>query len=577
MKPDISIGNDDTRPPRVEAWPFANRSTHFWVIAAILAVVVPPSIDLSTFLLYRQDRWLLLAGAVILLLSGMRLGRRAMPLALPRYSIWALASLVVLFCYAGHVWVLDSYDLSRDEQMAVFDARIFSSGLLAQPLPAAWQPHVGALNTRFMLSIEHPIAWVSAYLPMNAVLRSVVGFFVDPAFTGPLMTGAAAIALWHCTRLLWPEDREAAIVALLLFLASGQVLIAGMTAYAMPAHLALNLLWLWLFLLRRRTADIAALVVGFVATGLHQPLFHPLFVGPFLFCLLRERAWSRLVIYVGGYAAIVLFWIAWPVWTLPLIAGPHSTSAKMGADYWTRLRLVLLFQHFSRFIDMSANLLRFMAWQPILLVPLMAAGAPAIGRDRFAGALAVSFLLPILVMFVILPHQGNGFGYRYLHGTIGSAILLAIYGWRRLMVREKLRPLLLRTFFAGIIIILPMQLVLAHKLYATFATANKRIAMSGADYFILGSDDSLLADDLVLNRPDLSNRPIRLLAARVDDPFIRLICRPGVRIVLGSDAFLAPIDGYYRLAPRGLADQRIPPLSARLTAAGCQVDVLRSG
>jgi hypothetical protein len=575
MKPDISIGNDDTRRPRVVAWRFAKGSTHFWVIAAILAVVVPPSIDLSTFLLYRQDRWLLLAGAVILLLSGMRLGRRPMPLALPRYSIWALAALVVLFCYAGHLWVLDSYDLSRDEQMAVFDARIFSRGLLAQPLPAAWQPHVGALNTRFMLSIEHPIAWVSAYLPMNAVLRSMVGFFVDPALTGPLMTGAAAIALWHCARLLWPEDREAAIVALLLFLGSGQALIAGMTAYAMPAHLALNLLWLWLFLLRRRTADIAALVVGFVATGLHQPLFHPLFVGPFLFCLLRERSWSRLAIYVGGYAAIVLFWIAWPVWTLPLVAGPHSTPAKMGTDYWTRLRLVLLFQHFSRFIDMSANLLRFMAWQPILLVPLMAAGVPAAARGRFAGALAVSFLLPILVMFVILPHQGNGFGYRYLHGTIGSAILLAVYGWRRLMVREQLRPLLLRTFFAGMVVILPLQLVLAHNIYAVFVMANKSIGASGADYVILGGNDALLADDLVLNRPDLSNRPIRLLAKDVDDPLIKMICRPGTRVALASDAFLAPINTYFRFASRGTADERIPLLSARLTAAGCNTSVLR--
>jgi hypothetical protein len=32
-------------------------------------------------------------------------------------------------------------------------------------------------------------------------------------------------------------------------------------------------------------------------------------------------------------------------------------------------------------------------------------------------------------MAVILPSQGEGFGYRYLHGAIGTAILLAVYGW----------------------------------------------------------------------------------------------------------------------------------------------------
>ena len=64
-----------------------------------------------------------------------------------------------------------------------------------------------------------------------------------------------------------------------------------MTAYAMPAHLCFNLLWLRLFLADRRRADLGAIAVGFIATGLHQPLFHPMFVAPFMLMLLLERNW----------------------------------------------------------------------------------------------------------------------------------------------------------------------------------------------------------------------------------------------------------------------------------------------
>jgi hypothetical protein len=38
-------------------------------------------------------------------------------------------------------------------------------------------------------------------------------------------------------------------------------------------------------------------------------------------------------------------------------------------------------------------------------------------------------------MFILLPYQGHGWGYRYLHGLIGSLSLLAGYGWIALSER----------------------------------------------------------------------------------------------------------------------------------------------
>src|SRR3546814_9095813 len=69
------------------------------------------------------------------------------------------------------------------------------------------------------------------------------------------MTLLGALALWGCARRIWPENREAAVVALLLYAGTGQIWLNGMTAYAMPAHLTINLCWLWFVLRRRWWAD----------------------------------------------------------------------------------------------------------------------------------------------------------------------------------------------------------------------------------------------------------------------------------------------------------------------------------
>jgi hypothetical protein len=389
------------------------------------------------------------------------------------------------------------------------------------------------------------------------------------------MVALGLVSLWKCARLLWPDDGEAALVAVLLYVGSGQVLFAGMTAYAMPAHLALNLLWLWCFLLNRKLADVAALLVAFVATGLHQPLFHPLFAVPILFTLMRERNWPRLALYAIGYATICAFWLSWPLWIHALVVGPHSVTAAAGTDYFTRFVQTVSQPQPMRWEQLGTNLLRFFAWQHVLLLPLMACGIAAARRERLGVAFAVTVILPVLVMLLILPFQGNGFGYRYLHGVIGTAILLAVCGWRWLVKDHAwVRPLALRTTLAGVIVLLPLQAWMAWSMVKPFARIDRRINESKADYFIIGGDDALLAFNLVVNRPDLSNRPIRLLGQEVDSDLIRNICRPGVRVGMPTSALLHPLETYFLMPPSLAADTHIAEMSPRLIAAGCTVDRL---
>ena len=535
---------------------------------------------ITTDYLRLQDIWLL---PVQLGLAALVLGvlavpgwRRMRPFTLTNRSVALLALAMVLLAYAGHRWLLLGYDLSRDEQMATFDSWIYAHGRLAWPLPTGWQGDAGALNLLFMLPVARPVAWVSAYLPGNAALRALVGLVADPALTGPLLTGLSVALGWGCARRLWPDDREAGLVAVALLALSGQVVMAGMTAFAMPTHLAANLLWLWLFLADRRRSDLAALAVGFLATGIHQPLFHPLFVAPWLVLLLVRRRWGRLALFSGAYLAIGLYWLAWPHLTLGLVTGPQSLTAS-GADYLSRLRDTLALAD-QRWPIMAANLLRGLCWAPFALLPLPLLGAGLARREAPAAALLGGVLLPLAVMALILPYQGHGFGYRYLHGSLGNVALLGAYGWRRLAPwQARLRPALLAGLVPGALVAMPVEAGLAHRIYAPFAHTSAAIDATGADYAIIGANDAPLALDLVRNRPDLGNRPIRLSAGDIADidALAGRICRGGATVALPADSFFAAINATFGAAPGGQADARLAPQTALLADAGCRVVALR--
>src|SRR5262249_40387665 len=147
----------------------------------------------------------------------------------------------------------------------------------------------------------------------------------------------AALAVWAISDIakrLFPDVAEAPLLAALLLLVSPQFLMTAASGFAFTAHLALNLLWLSLFLRGSLRAHCLSALAGFFAIGLHQVHFHVLFAAPFLLALLAGRFGSRAAIvpYMISYSLALALWMAWPEIAVWLQTGDSSVLPRSLAE-----------------------------------------------------------------------------------------------------------------------------------------------------------------------------------------------------------------------------------------------------
>lgn len=533
-----------------------------------------PDFAMSMYFALKQDIPTALPLLVLALLawrfSPREAGTGAASLRLKGWQAWAVLIAPAILAFVLRRFALPDYDMTRDEQMVTFDAAIYAKGLLFEPIPAFWRNHYHALNTLFILPIGLNEGWVSGYLPVNAALRALLTRVLPADLVSPLLLFVATLSLWRIALRLWPDSPSTRAVVLLLFVTSSQVIFTATTVYAMTGHLALNCLWLALFLRATPLSHAGAIAVGFLATGLHQPLFHPLFVGPFLMILLRERRWKELAAYVAAYAAIGLFWLGWQPWVAAHGVGPVPVSGNDGVDYLERFRRGRTpFSAYSFYV-MAGNLLRFVTWNHLLLLPLAGIGIWVHRADRFVQALWLGMAVVVVFMTLILPAQVNGWGYRYLHGFLGEAVLLAGYGWHAL---EKAGASPVRTFrlatAVGVLVLLPLHYWLAREQVSAFADATSRVRSIDADMVVVDSDVPF-SSDLVSNRADLSNRPILLQKINLTPAAIPVLCARG-SIAFAGAPMLGSISRYFRIPVPTQASPGMIALRDAAVAAGCRI------
>jgi hypothetical protein len=439
-----------------------------------------------------------------------------------------LAVLAMMVCAAGVRLVFGGYGLVMDEHWARFDAIVIGRGAGMARIPEEWRGYAAAMHPQFA-RITPDGWWASEYLPVNAALQYLGG-----TLASPLLAGWAVLVASDLARRLLPGAPAAPLVCALLMVTSSQLLITGMTPFAMSAHLAFNLSWLWLFLHGDWRLKIAALPVAVLAIGLHQVVFFPLFAASFLL-----EAWltgQRRAVLVQGVAiaAGFVFWSAYDT-VLYTALGTQPDATTIGG---TGTGTALLFTRFLTLVEnftlvsigkMAINLIRFVTWQGVLIVPLVLIATPAVVRTLGPWrAMLSSILLTIVAMTVLLADQHHGWGYRYLHGHLGSLCLLATLGWYRLPSAVRVSGAAQGMFCAGLalsLLLLPLRVWQAGSYVEPYARADVAISAIDADVVLVDTPQHLFAFDLARNDPLLRNRPKRMVAAALSDAQLARLCQ----------------------------------------------------
>ncbi len=501
----------------------------------------------ALYLVQTQDVPVLFLASLATLVSAFWRPTWALPERLPRWWLllacgFAAAALLGF----GTYWLMGNFPLSRDEHMVVFDMAVFDKGRLALPLAPAWRPYALALVPRFLLNSDHPIGLVSDYLPVNAMLRLGFSKIADPAWFNPVLVLIGGVALLDIARRSFgPQDR-ACIVVLLVYALSAEVLVNAMTTFSMTGHLVLNLVWLAAFLRGGKTGNSVAIATGFLAVGLHQLVFHPFFVAPFLLWKLREGEWKIVLLYACSYAVIILWWAYYPILVSPEVA--QVSGGASDDNVVTEKLLPLLTNRDPRMVPlMILNLMRFVAWQNLALVPLVVAAGPIAIRERgLPRALLLGIVLWLVFIAMILPEQGRGWGYRYLHPYVGSFALLAGFGYRQLeqQIGRAADGLVILLSTLTLAFSLPVLMLASHRFMQPHLAIDRLVASQATPFVLIDDNLSESADgrwadnalDHVRNKPDLSNRPLRFSAEDLTPPLLAALCKRGpVTLITRAD------------------------------------------
>lgn len=431
----------------------------------------------------------------------------------------------------GHWLVFGGYALTRDEAMALFDAAILRSGDVLAGVPEAWRAFVPAMQPLFRFPVAGNAAWMSAYLPGNAALQAVGG-----AATSPILAGMSVWLVYLVARRLWPERPDAALVAALMLALSPQVIVTAMTPYAMSAHLALDLLWLWLFLRGGACGHAGAIATGFLATGLHQIAFHPLFVAPFIVQLWWRRRWRLAFAYTLSYSLIGLFWNAY----FRIALAAHGLQAEAGGlDAPATIANLLHEFEWSGLDLMLKNILRFVSWNMIALLPLAGFGTVTLRRaDPTLWALVAGIALTTAAVFVLQPYQGHGWGFRYWHGLVGSFALLATAGYMRAggLAAADLtaRRAIVVTGIASLLL-LPLRAWQTREFASPYVRAAGVLARFQAQSLIIDRSDSMFVADLVRNDPFLRGGTRMFELTNLGADQVRQLCASGSVAIFGRE------------------------------------------
>lgn len=575
----MKVGKRDGGPLR--AWPMLlsaamlfllwNAATYAWYVAADETVSLPEY-------LYRLQDLPVLAGMAIAFLALIPLDRRKGGAGTPPGWLIALACvLMVILARIGRNLVFHDYSVSRDEVMVELAAAYLADGRIGWPIPAQWLPYARAMMPEFYSPYGADVSWTSIYLPVQAAIRALFLRLGDAELASPVMLGLGLLALWDVARRLFPDRADARAVVMVMALTSTQLLATAMTPYAMTSHFALNMLWLALVLRGGMAANLGAALVLVAAAGLHQWHFPVLFTGPLIIWLLWRGQWASGLVQAGALGAAIILWAElWPDWLHHLLGPPAEGTA--GPAPAVGEKVASLFERLEKWQPLF-NIGRLAAWNNLLLLPL-AAMAVALLPRRLAGWLrdppvVLPLLGIVLLGFALALYQGYGWGFRYMHGSIGALCLLAGYGWTVLSPDGR-RPLRL-VWAASLVSLLAAGWLLGttERHVRGYASAIAAIRAADADVVLVDLRGGFFMTDLVRFSDGRLALPAVMTLGFLDEADLRRLCAEHRVAVIDHPQYWAM--GVYPVQPQLAGDERLDVLREELRRLGCDRPVLDDG
>jgi hypothetical protein len=436
---------------------------------------------------------------------------------------------VAVFAFAlaaiGTQIVFHNYALTADEFMTDFQAQIFLRGKLAAQVPAEWIPALRVIQPTFATYFPATHTWNSPYLPVYAAMRAVFQSIQLQSLLNPLLAAISVLALFGTARNIWPQKSHG-LIAIGLLVSSAQFLLMSMTSYAMPAHLALNTIWLWLYSRPERRLFFLAPFVGVLAIGLHQPVVHALFAAPFLLRLVWQRRWVPVVAFGLIYFAGCVTWYFWmKIYQAPVPGGVGTFFRLLNPRM---------------FIIQPMNLLLLIGWLSLPVALLAVYGFGSFFKlSPFLRDCTLSCLITFGFYYFFAFDQAHGWGYRYFHGTLGCLMLVSVAGFERLsnlVGGRRAQIFLWSGIAASLLIQLPLRCAQAEAFVRPYARTAAVLHAVPTDIVAFDASDAWYSADLIRNDPFLEGRPVVVSLLRLTPAALAVLEKhSSVRILTRDD------------------------------------------
>lgn len=465
--------------------------------------------------------------------------------------VWTAAATATVMITAGTWLVLHAYPLAMDEYMAGFEARILLSGGKSAHVQDGWWPYVRSMAPLFT-TIHPDHTWNAQYLPVYAGIRAIFLAVRLEAITNAVLAGFSVVLLALIGRRLWPNRPVRTWLAVGGLLLSAQFLVMSMTAYAMPAHLCLNLFWLWLYLRDDRVSLAAIPWVGVAALGLHNPFPHAMFVAPFLLRTLLRRRVGLLAYWGSVYAAGSFVWLRFLQGSTGNDIASVTASGGGGTTAFVGFLSAFQAPDRLRLFAEGMNAAMILDWQtPLVAIALIVALCSWRRLEPTMRDLALGLIGTVLLYACFPSTQGHGWGYRYIYGVLGNVVLLSAVGVEQLgevLGRQRTRLVIGLSVGLTLLVQLPLRLIAVERFTRPFARGAAWVAAQDAEVVVVPTHEVWYGADLVRNDPLLRRRPLIAAAHGLSpDQIAALQAKyPGrIRIVRAEELWavgMAPLD-----------------------------------